>query len=176
MRFLTKSSTELTKIMLDKNKLEEVYILPLNENFIELVKEFIESNTGFMNNPVMGFTKIFGEVKLDDAWELFIELVPVVEGDFILEFEVPDDMVVKTGLDDYNKIANRLNPDLEELERKFVLGDEEIDSDNEVGFSPFISADHLVGFYRVSADWDSEEVDYTVGGTSKLMETLSFFR
>lgn len=177
MNFITKLDYKKTEELVKNNRLSGVYIIPLKEEIVNSLKDYLEENTGFNTSPVMGLTKVLGSSELKDVWDDLSSIVPLKEGDFVLQFNMPSDMVATMSLDDLIELTQDNNPlDTDDLLSRVGIDDFNNDrvgvDDNEVAFASILKLDFCTAYFRVEGDWDKSEC--VIESPNKL-KTSTFF-
>lgn len=156
MKFIVKLSYQLTKELSDTGNMVGVCILPASESLKDVISEFMFDNTGFQTKSVIGISKIFGEDSLDMVWDDLASFMPFKEGDFLLEFDMPNDTCATMAYSDFLTFSSKSELLPEEVINKLSM-DGHTDDDNEVLFCPFIDLKYLTGFSLVSRDWEQNK-------------------
>lgn len=171
MKFITKLNINQVKKLLKDEQLSDVFIMPLTDDAKGLIRNFLEENTGFDNQPVMGLAKINDKEGLENCWNEITIMIPIKEGDFILEFDMPDDMIAVIG---YNSLTSIIfgddKVDLISLEDQLQI-EEHVDS-SEFAFTSMIMLKYCTGFKLIGPNWEKE--DKKLEPVSKL-KTSTFF-
>lgn len=136
-----------------------------NEYFLENIKEYLNDNTGYDNNPIIGMACIEGSrCDLRKHFDYIPNFIGTSAGDYILEIEIPSDEAVFMKYEDFLELESEgdVIPEGDELYREDILDklslrlpDSEYDS--YVCFIPKIRMNQCKCFVVVSEDWSSEE-------------------
>lgn len=172
MKFITKLNLSKTRELVEKGKLSDNCIIPISDGVRNLLEEYLEENTGFSTKPVIGVTKVLGNTDLVDVWEDLCVLIPPMVGDFILEFDMPDDMIATISYEEFLTMKSKSALTADDLFEKLSLQEHQDDADNEVAITPLIAFKFCTGYYKVKDNWT--QGDCTMGSPTDL-KTTNFF-
>lgn len=159
MRFITVLSLNKTSELVEKGKLTDGCIIPMSEELKETLRNYLVENTGFETKPVMGLTRILGKDELKETWDDLSSLLPLKSGDFVLEFEIPNDMVAMMSYEDFMMIqSGKSSMDDGDIMDKLSIEDH-VDEENEVAFTSVLMYDHCTAYHYLNDDWEQEDCD-----------------
>lgn len=171
MKILTKLNIEQVKKLLKDKKLTDVCIIPIKEELRLLLSKHLEDNTGLETKSVMGISRVFGEEGLDDCCDNISSLIGLKSKDFILEFTMPDDMVLTISYEDLIMLNNSCD-----LNSKKILSKVKIESHvsdyNEFAFLSLIDMKYCTGFKVITPEWSYKDLDIK---KPEDLNNLSFF-
>lgn len=169
--FIIKLSMEQTKRLVNDGNISDIVILPMNPNFKDIVKEYLEDNTGFSKQPVVGLSRVLGEEGLEDTWDDLSNFISIKSGDVIIEFELPDDLIALVSHADFMQLNKTENLFSSELYNYFKI-EEEVNDDNVIGVCPVLEKRFCKYFTVVTDNWQQDKVNPVEG---KSLSTSSFF-
>lgn len=171
MKILTKLNIEQVKKLLKEQRLTDACIIPLNNELRLLLSKHLEDNTGLDTNPVMGISRVFGEEGLDNCCNNISSLIGLKSRDFILEFNIPDDMVLTISYEDLIMLNSLTNFDSKKVLSKVRIESHASD-DNEFAFSSLIDMKYCTGFKVITPEWNYKDLDIK---KPEDLNNLSFF-
>lgn len=157
MKFITKLNANQVKELLEDGELSNVFVMPLSAEAKELVRKFLEDNTGFDNVPVMGLVKVNNKEGLENCWDEVTTMIPIKEKDFLLEFDMPDDMIAVIGYDSLTSIMfGQEKIDLLGLKSQLKVEDH-CDNPSEFAFTSMVMLEYCTGFKLIGPNWEKED-------------------
>lgn len=147
------------KKFIEKDNISDILIMDLNENLKESLSTFIEDNTGFTTKPVIGVSSIYGDVNILEDWTQLYSFLNLKNSDFLLEFEIPKDLIVTVYFKDLVSMNSDENLIYEEICSKLSLNRHCGKEDIELSIVPMLSKKYCKRFVYINDDWDIENKD-----------------
>lgn len=150
-------------------KSREFYIDELKDEynpvFMNNIKNYLEYNTGYNNNPIIGLGCVDGSAcDLRKHFDYVPNYLGTSAGDYILEIEVPDDEIVFMLYDDFIELEGEgeLVTEDDELYQEDIIDKLSLrlpttEYDTYICFIPKIRISQCRCFLVISDDWSSEE-------------------
>lgn len=157
MKVVMKLTFDQARDLASNKDLAGVCILPYSDDLKDKVKDFLKEKTGFNEDPCVGIVNLFGSDTLSSCWENLASVVNIHEGDFIVEFSMPDDLVYGISFDDYTKLCSTDNLNYEEVAEKLETLDLE-SSYMTLGFTPMLFKKYCTDCRVVKPSWDIESM------------------
>lgn len=154
MKFICKLTGDQIIQLADEGELTNIFLIPLNDEIKHKVQEYLEENTGFDNTPVMGLVKVNNNEGLEKCWEDLGSLLPIKQGDFLVEFDMPDDMVAVIGYDSLLEVLSR--PNLVNNLNDYLTLEEHTSSETEAAFVGVLFAKFCSGYKLLGPNWEQE--------------------
>lgn len=158
MKLITKLSAEQVLTLIDEGSISNVFIITVTEEIKSSIKEFLSINTGFEDLPIMGISKIEGATNLEEGWDTLTSLIDVKTNDFLLEFDMPNDMLATIS---YNRFLELLynNPNRIADNLTFESHSNGDDDDNEFAFASMVLFKYCTGYKLIGENWESEDCE-----------------
>lgn len=172
MKFVINLNVEQTIKLVESKKLYDVYVLPIEDNLKDIVSEFMLDNTGYGDKAVIGISRVFGNEGLVEMWDDLNSFIPMSVGDYLLEFNMPDDACVTMTYNKFLEFNSNKNLVSKEVLDSLNL-DSHTDSENEILFCPYIDFKYCKCFMTVGEDWESESTDIK---DSKELQKIKLFK
>lgn len=147
------------KKFIEGDNISDVLVIDVNDNLKENLSTFIEDNTGFSTKPVIGVSSIYGDVNVLDDWTQLYSFLNLKNSDFLLEFDIPKDLIATVYFTDLISMNSDESLLYEELCSKLSLNSHCGKEDIELSIVPLLSKQYCKRFVYVNDDWDIEDKD-----------------
>lgn len=156
--------------LIENKDINNIFVLPISENFKDVCKKVVEEYTDIEGYPVLGISKCSDEYRLRNMWKDLSSMISIKEGDFVFEFDIPDDSVICIGFDCFLEVKTKT--DINEIKYCLNYGEHSDDS-FEVVLVPYISIDYCIAIYKVDCAWSMINGD--LKGLTELSMNSVFF-
>lgn len=171
MKIIAKLSMKQVEELVTKGKLSDVCVIPINKTLQGLIRQYLEENTGFDFKPVMALGRVQGQEGLSEVWYKLDSLISLEEGDIVVEFDMPDDMVATISYEEFLAMNNKREYLPDEVSDSLCLEEHSAD-ENEFAFLPCLMFKYCTGYQQVGPNWESES--YSFNSPSNLNQILHF--
>lgn len=154
-----------------------------NSEALEVIRNFVGFNTGYEDVPIIGISKIEGNlVNLEKQFDEIPAFLPVASGDYILELNVNDDEIINLDYNEFAKFESTFEETMvasqrtklnEEFCSKLTLGAVE-DVETTLCFIPRIRAKDCRCYALLTEDWTQESVELAGIKPAKLNKLGAF--